>query len=98
VPTASHERKHNACRADIGGCVSGYTSISRVKALRMYVEALSKSAIRHRQVLVHRIRHRADRLVTGALKLLLLAICMSLSPQSQAQLGLQTAPELVHLS
>jgi len=92
VPTASHERKHNACRAEIGGCASGYTSI------RMYVEALSKSAIRHRQVLVHRIRHRADRLVTGALKLLLLAICMSLSPQSQAQLGLQTAPELVHLS
>jgi len=48
----------------------------------MYVEALLKSAIRHRQVLVHRIRHKADRLVTGALKLLLLAICMSLSPQS----------------
>jgi len=32
VPTAGHERKHNACRADIGGCVSGYTYISRVKS------------------------------------------------------------------
>jgi hypothetical protein len=25
VPTAGHKRKHNACRAEIGGCVSGYT-------------------------------------------------------------------------
>ena len=32
VLTAGHERKHNACRADIGGCVSGYTYISRVKS------------------------------------------------------------------
>ena len=24
-----HERKHNGCRAEIGGCVSGYTYISR---------------------------------------------------------------------
>jgi len=32
VPTAGHERKHNACRADIGGCVSGYTYIRRVKS------------------------------------------------------------------
>jgi len=48
----------------------------------MCVEAMLKSAIRHRQVLVHRTRHKADRLVTGALKLLLLAICMCLSPQS----------------
>jgi len=31
VPTAGHERKHNACRAEIGGCVSDYTYISRVK-------------------------------------------------------------------
>ena len=29
-----------------------------------------KSAIRHMQVLVHRTRHKANRLVTGALKLL----------------------------
>ncbi len=50
----------------------------------MCVEALLKSAIRHRQVLAHRTRHKADRLVAGALKLLLLAvcICMCLSPQS----------------
>ena len=48
----------------------------------MCVEALLKSAIRHMQVLVHRTRHRADRLVTGALQLLLLAICMCLRPQS----------------
>jgi hypothetical protein len=25
-----HKRKHNACTAEIGGCVSGYTYISRV--------------------------------------------------------------------
>ena len=25
VPTAGHKRKHNACRADVGGHVSGYT-------------------------------------------------------------------------
>ena len=31
MPTAGHERKHNACRAEVGGCVSGYTYISRVK-------------------------------------------------------------------
>ncbi len=24
-----HERKYNGCRAEIGGCVSGYTYISR---------------------------------------------------------------------
>ncbi len=41
-----------------------------------------KGTIRHRQVLVHRTRHKADRLVTGALKLLFLAVCMCLSPQS----------------
>ncbi len=39
----------------------------------MCVEALLKSAIRHRQALVHRTRHKANRLVTGALKLLFLA-------------------------
>jgi len=35
VPKAGHERKHNASRADIGGCVSGYTYISRVKLLKL---------------------------------------------------------------
>jgi hypothetical protein len=27
VLTAGHERKHNACRAEVGGCESGYTYI-----------------------------------------------------------------------
>ncbi len=30
VLTAGHERKHNACKAETGGCVSDYTHISRV--------------------------------------------------------------------
>ena len=30
IPTAGHERKHNACRADTGDCVGGYTYFSRV--------------------------------------------------------------------
>ena len=30
---AGHECKHNAYRADIGGCVSGYTYISRVPSI-----------------------------------------------------------------
>ena len=30
--TAGHERKHNACRADVGGSVNSYTYISRVKS------------------------------------------------------------------
>ncbi len=38
-----------------------------------------KSATRHRQMLVQRFRHKADRLVTGARKLLLL-VARSLSP------------------
>jgi len=29
VPTAGHERKHNASRAEMGGCVSGNTYTSR---------------------------------------------------------------------
>ena len=48
----------------------------------MCVEALLKSAIRHMQVLVHRTRHKADRLVTGTLQLLFLAICVCSSPRS----------------
>ncbi len=79
---AGHERKHNARRAETGGCVSGIPISAELKALRMCVEALLKSAIRHRQVLVHRARHKANRLVTGGLKLPLLAVCMGLSPQS----------------
>ncbi len=31
VLTASHERKHDACRAEIGGCVTDYTYISTQK-------------------------------------------------------------------
>jgi len=48
----------------------------------MCVEALLKNAFRHVQVLVHSTRHKADRLVTGALELLFLAFCMCLSPLS----------------
>ena len=29
IPTAGHQRKHNACRAEIKGCVSGCTHFSR---------------------------------------------------------------------
>ena len=46
----------------------------------MCIEALFKTAVRHRQVLVHRFRHTADRLMTGALKLLCLAVCVCFSP------------------
>ncbi len=48
----------------------------------MCVEALLKSAIRHRQLMVRRARHKTNRLVTGALKLLLMAVCLCLSPES----------------
>ena len=48
----------------------------------MCVEALLKNAFRHTQVLVHSTRHKADRLVTGALELLFLALSMCLSPLS----------------
>ena len=48
----------------------------------MCVESLLQSAIRHMQALVLRTRLKADRLVTNALKLLFLAICTRLSPQS----------------
>ena len=78
VLTAGHERKHNACRAEVGGCVSGYTYISRVKSPQNVCRGSLKSAIRHRQVIVHRTRHKANRLVTGALKLsLVLAACLA---------------------
>jgi len=48
----------------------------------MCVKALLKSAIRHRQLLVRRARHKTNRLVTDELKLLLTAVCLCLSPQS----------------
>ena len=60
-----------------------YTYISRVQSpqnvCRGSVEECNQA---HAEVLVHTTRHKADRLVTGALKLLFLAICMCLSPQS----------------
>ncbi len=77
---ASPERKPNTCRADLGGCVSGYTYISRDTALTMCVQALLKIAIRHRQIVIHRVRHKADRLAIGVLKLLFLAVCGCLIP------------------
>ena len=51
---AGHERKHNACRAEIGDCVSGIPISAKSTALRTCVEALLESAVRHRQVHVHR--------------------------------------------
>ena len=48
----------------------------------MCVDALLKSATRHMQASSTRIRHKADRLTTGVLKLLLLAIGLCFSPQS----------------
>jgi len=36
VPTAGHERKHNACTAEIWGCVSAYTYISIKIALKAF--------------------------------------------------------------
>ena len=72
--TAGHERKHNACRAESEVVLVVIPISAESKALRMCLEALLKSAIRHRQVLVHRTRHKANRLVTGALKLLCLAV------------------------
>jgi hypothetical protein len=56
----------------------------------MCVEALLKRAFRHMQVLVHRTRHKANRLVTGALELLFVAFCMCLSPLSGCK-GEETA-------
>ena len=47
----------------------------------MCVKALSNSAIRHMQLLFDKTRHKANRLVTDALKLLMLATCLCLSPQ-----------------
>jgi len=83
VLMAGHESKHNACRVEIGGCVSDYTYISRVKSPQnVCSEALLKSAIRHRQMLVQRFRHKADRLMTSALKLLLLDVRSCLRPWS----------------
>jgi len=67
VQLAGHERKHNVCRAETGGCVIDIPTSEEQKALRMCVEARLKNAIRHRQVLVHRTRHKANRLVTDAL-------------------------------
>ncbi len=60
-----HVRKHNACRAEIGGCMSGHTYISRVKGPQL--EALLTSVIKHRQILVHRRRHQADQRAEAAL-------------------------------
>ena len=44
VQMASHERKHSACRADIGGCVYGYAFISRVKFLQSVCGSLSEDS------------------------------------------------------
>ena len=51
------ERKHDACRADMGGC-SGDTYISRVKSPQD-VRCL-EIAVRHKQVLVHSGTRQTD--------------------------------------
>ena len=86
-PTAVHECKHNACRAELEVALAVIPTSTELKALSMCVEALLKSAVRHMQVHVYRTRHKADldRLMTGALRLLSLAVCMCLSPQSVCQ-------------
>ncbi len=84
--TAGHKRKHNECRTEVRGCVSGYTYISRVKSpesvyqecVSMYFEECNQAQADARP----RFRHKADRLVTGALELLLLAVCSCLRPWS----------------
>ena len=63
---ASHECKHSACRADIGGCVCGYAFISRVKVLQNVCGSLSED-ISQAQANTRLLWHKADRLVTGAL-------------------------------
>ena len=81
----SHERKHNACRADIGDCVIGYTYINRLETPRnvrrgSVVQCSQAHAGTCPQKPGTSLCLKADRLVTGALKLLLLAVCMCLSP------------------
>lgn len=75
VLMASQKRKHNTCRADLGGCVSDYACINRDDALGMCVQTHLKVAIGHRLIPIHRIRHKADRLAIGVLRLLLPAAC-----------------------
>jgi len=80
--SAGHEHQA-ACNRIQRRAEVHYTYISRVESpqnvCRGSVEECSQA---HAEVLVHTTRHKADRLVTGALKLLFLAICMCLSPQS----------------
>jgi len=49
VLTAGHECKHNACRAEVGGCVSGYTYIRRIgtapSASAVFLQAISVLAV-----------------------------------------------------
>ena len=80
---AGHERKHNARRAENGGCISGIRISAESKVLRMCVEALLKSAIRYRQVLVHRQAQgkqargqRAEAALVGCLTVLESLVCV----------------------
>ncbi len=63
VPTAGHERKHNACRAEVGGCVSGYTYIRRIRSPQNVCGSLSEDST------PAQANTRPRRLVTGALRL-----------------------------
>ncbi len=68
VLTAGHERKHNACRAEIGGCVSGYTYASRIRSPQNVCGSLSEDSTQA-QANTRPLRHKANRLVSGALRL-----------------------------
>jgi len=85
------------CRADIGGCVSGCTYINRVESPQNVCRGSSsvEECIQAHQGTCRYLstktrlktdRLKTDRLVSGALKLLLLAICiLSLRPKQGLQ-------------
>ena len=68
VLTAGHERKHNACRAEVGSCVGGYTYIRRIRGPQNMWGSWSEDSTQA-QANTRPLRHKAKRLVTGALRL-----------------------------
>ncbi len=85
VQLACHERKHNARRTETGGCVSGIPTSAKSTAVKMCDEALLESAVRHRQVLVHRQAQgkqardrRAEAALVGCLNVLKSSVGMEI--------------------
>ncbi len=68
VLTAGHKHKHNACRVEFGVCVSGYTYIRRIKTPQNMWGGLSEDSTQA-QANTRPLKHKANRLVTGALRL-----------------------------